>query len=539
MRPRSLVAAALSVALSVASAACGDGINEGVRITKSDSTDTTDGDDPAPSATSPDDTTPDDSSPSNTSPSNTSPDAGGDATPTPDSDEAFGWDDFGDGLETGSLSVPIDYDDPSKGEFDLFVVRHPAADPSRRIGSLLVNPGGPGFGGAILAQIADQVYSDDLVDRFDIIGWDPRGTGLTTPAVDCIDEYDPYFAPSFEGLTDDEARQLSEDLAVEFAAACADNNRDILEHVGTNNSARDIDRIRDALGEDTITYFGFSYGSELGATWATLFPDTVRAAVLDGAADPNADALEGSLQQSRGFEQALNTFLARCSADPSCAFHNDGDAEGAFDALLDSLSADPVPSEAGRPDVDPGVAISGVIQAMYSEDLWPQLERALADAQDGDGGGLLELYDSYFQRRPDGTYDNSLEAFQVISCSDTEERLSVEEEDANAPLYEDAAPRLYGETKGGSYFCTFFPESDDPRVDITGADAGPILVVGTTGDPATPLESSENMAEALENGVLLVVDAEQHTGYDVNSCSMDTIDAYLIELAIPDEGTMC
>jgi pimeloyl-ACP methyl ester carboxylesterase len=442
------------------------------------------------------------------------------------------WESFGNGLETGSVTVPVDYD-------DLFLVRHPAADPEQRIGTLLVNPGGPGFGGAVLAQVADNVYSQDLLDHFDIVGWDPRGTGLSEPAIDCITDYDRYFAPEYDDLSADEAQQLSEELAVEFEQECQQNSGDILQHVGTNNSARDIDSIRAALGEETITYFGFSYGSELGATWATLFPDTVRAAVLDGAADPNADALEGSLQQSRGFERSLNTFLAQCSDDPTCAFHNDGDAEGAYDDLVDALDETPIPTSDGRPDAEPGMLTSAVIQAMYSEELWPQLAAALAAAQEGDGSGLLALYDSYYQRQPDGSYDNSLEAFQVISCADTPERLSVEEEDAQAPLFAEAAPRLYGDTDGGSYFCTFFPESIDPRIDITGEGAGPILVVGTTGDPSTPLESSRNMAETLEEGVLLVVDAEQHTGYDVNDCSMSTVDAYLIDLTVPADGTVC
>ncbi|MEO6124100.1 MAG: alpha/beta hydrolase, partial [Ilumatobacteraceae bacterium] len=446
---------------------------------------------------------------------------------------------FGNGLETGSVIVPIDYDDPSKGNFDLFVLRHPAADPSKRIGTLLVNPGGPGFGGSILAQVAENVYSQDLLDHFDIVGWDPRGTGLSTPAIDCIDDYDPYFATEYDGLTDAEVRAKSVEVAQDFEQECAKKNSEILPYVGTNNAARDIDMIRQALGEDTITYFGFSYGSELGATWTTLFPKTVRAAVLDGATDPNADAVQSLIDQSTGFEASLNTFLAQCSANADCAFHNNGDAEGAYDALIASLDVNPIPSDPGRPDVESGVATGAVVDAMFSESSWPQLAQALADAQNGDGSGLLTLFDDYYQRRPDGTYDNSLEAFQVISCADTPERQTVEEADADAHLYAEAAPRLYGDSQGGSYFCTFFPGSIDPRATITGAGAGPILVVGTTGDPSTPLASSRNMAKALKEGVLLVVDANQHTGYDVNACSKATVDAYLIDLTVPADGTEC
>jgi hypothetical protein len=175
---------------------------------------------------------------------------------------------------------------------------------------------------------------------------------------------------------------------------------------------------------------------------------------------------------------------------------------------------------------------------MYSDLLWPELEEALASAQDGNGAGLLAMYDAYYQRRPDGTYDNSLEAFQTIVCMDTPERPTVEEEDAQAPLFLEVAPRFSPGTTG-AYFCTFYPPSTDPRADITGAGAGPILVMGTTGDPSTPLSSTENMATSLEQGVLVVVEADQHTGYGVNQCSYDVIHEYLVDLKVPEYGFRC
>jgi pimeloyl-ACP methyl ester carboxylesterase len=462
------------------------------------------------------------------------------ATIDPDGDP-FDWQDFGTDtpVQTGHLTVPIDYDNPSLGSFDLFVARH-LADPDQRIGSLLVNPGGPGFGGSDFAIYAEQIYTSDLLERFDIVGWDPRGTGLTEPFIDCTDDYDHFFTGTDITPDDDAERQQIIDLAAEFAEACAHNSGEILSHVGTNNSARDMNSIREALGEEKISYFGFSYGSELGATWATMFPDTVRAAVLDGASDPTAGFVESGLQQAAGFENTLATFLAGCSNDPDCAFHNDGDAEGAFDELMNSLDEEPIPSVEGRPDVTRGVALAGVAQAMYSQGYWPMLEIALSNAQYGDGEGLLELFDSYYQRRDDGTYDNSLEAFQVIYCMDDEERLTVEEDDATAPDFQRVAPRFSPGTTG-TYFCTFFPVSTDPRMEITGEGAGPILVMGTTGDPATPLSSTESMAEALEDGRLVVVTADQHTGYGVNQCSEDVVDRYLIDPVAnaPADGTVC
>jgi pimeloyl-ACP methyl ester carboxylesterase len=449
------------------------------------------------------------------------------------------WEAWDAQVETAMVAAPIDYDDPSGEQLELFVARRLADDPEHRIGSLLINPGGPGFGGSDFAFYADQIFETRLLRCFDIVGWDPRGTGLSEPYIDCIDDYDPYFAEiDITPDNDTEQRDLIA-KSQEFADRCIEENDSIALHVGTNNSARDIDLLRDALGEDRTSYFGFSYGSELGATWATLFPTTVRAAVLDGASDPDADSLESSVQQLTGFEASLETFLAQCSADPSCAFHSDGRAAEEFDALIASLDADPVPTRPGRPQANLAVAINGVIQAMYSEGYWPRLARALASARSGDGSGLLDLHDSYYQRYPDGTYGNELEAFQTISCADTDERRTVAEEDASVSLFREVAPRLVPEGSTGGYFCTFVPTAGDPRIEITGEGAGPIVVIGTTGDPATPLTSTMAMADALEDGRLVVVEAEQHTGYGVNDCVVDLVSDYLVDRVAPDDDTEC
>ena len=477
----------------------------------------------------------DSSAPPTTADSDTTSPATGDSV---DPSGGLQWDELSEGVDTALLEVPVDYDDPDGPTFDLFVARHRATDQENKIGSLLVNPGGPGFGGSDFAIFADQVYNQELLDRFDIIGWDPRGTGQSEPGIDCIDDYDHYFSGTDITPDDDEEKQQIVALAEEFANNCVERNADYFEYVGTNNSARDMDSIRRALGEDQISYFGFSYGSELGATWATLFPETVRAAVLDGAADPTATLTEGGVQQAAGFEQSIATFLAECSDDPSCAFHNDGDAEGAFDALMLELDDEPIPSEPGRPDITRGVALQAVAQAMYSQSFWDRLYEALADAQEGDGSGLLSLYDSYYQRKADGTWGNELEAFQTISCMDDPERPTVEEDDATAAQYLEVAPRFAPNTTG-TYFCTFFPPAIDPRVDVTGAGAGPIVVVGTTGDPATQLSSTRAMVDTLEDGRLVVVDADQHTGYRVNDCVDNAVHRYLIDLEVPPEETDC
>ncbi len=448
------------------------------------------------------------------------------------------WTALNDVIDEGRLTVPVDYADPQGDTIDLYVVRH-RASAETPVGPLLANRGGPGAEGASLALNASGFFRSDITDNFDIIGWDPRGTGQSEGVVDCIDddEYDRFYSTLDVTPDDDGERQALIDLAEEFAQRCIDRV-DVLQYVGTNNSARDMDAIRQALGVDQVSYFGFSYGSELGGVWTTLYPTTVRAAVFDGAVDPAASPLEVGLAQGRGFEAALDTFLAQCSADSACAFHNDGDAEGAFDRLMAALDESPLPSPDGRVPVDRGVAAIALAQAMYSDSYWPAFERALEDAQAGDGAGLLQLHDAYYGRRADGSYGNLIESFQAINCADQSERPTVAESDAEVDAVLEVAPRIFPYTTG-SYSCTFFPPAIDPRLEITGAGAGPIVVIGTTGDAATPLDSTRAMADALEDGRLVVVEANEHTGYRGSDCVQDIVHQYLLQLVAPDDGTVC
>jgi pimeloyl-ACP methyl ester carboxylesterase len=460
------------------------------------------------------------------------------ATTAPPLDYVIEWTPIGDRLDEGRLTVPVDYADPQGDTIELYMVRHRAGS-GEAVGPLLANRGGPGAEGATLATNATGFFRSEITDNFDIIGWDPRGTGQSGGLVDCIDddEYDRFYSSLDITPDDAAARRALVELAEEFAERCLERVEH-LEHVGTNNSARDMDAIRQALGVEQVSYFGFSYGSELGGVWATLFPTTVRAAVFDGAVDPTATPLEVGLAQGRGFEAALDTFLSRCSADRNCAFHNDGDAAGAFDQVMEQLDESPLPTVEGRPPVNLGVAVIAIAQAMYSEAYWPAFERALRDAQGGDGTGLLQLQDAYYGRGPDGSYGNLIESFQVINCADDAERLTVADADAQVSQVLEVAPRIFPYTTG-SYACTFFPPAVDPRVEITGVGAGPIVVIGTTGDAATPLESTRAMAAALEDGRLVVVEANEHTGYRQSTCVQEIVHRYLLQLTAPDDGTRC
>lgn len=501
---------------SVLLVACGDGIDEGANEGRGDRG-TIDGVTLDTPQSVPDDT-------ANSSPE-TTPDT------EPEGNDPFDWLDLGGGIEEGTLLVPMDYDDPNGEQIALYVVRRHAADPDRRIGSLLVNPGGPGFGGSVFAYNADLVYGQALLDRFDIIGWDPRGTGFSDPSVDCVDDFDRYFGLDSSPDTEAERQDLI-DAGTEFGEACEEAHGELLAHLGTADSARDMNAIREALGEDTISYFGFSYGSELGATWATMFPGTVRAAVLDGAGDPTVGYLEHNIQQAAGFEAAFDKFLAQCSADDRCAFHNGGDAEGAFDELSAQIDASPITVDSERTDVTQGVLFTAVAQAMYDEGYWPGLELALADLQDGDGQGVLDLYDEYFGYQF-GQWGNELEAYFAINCLDDPGSTGPEDLLSHEAEFAEAAPRLGRGWIAELLFCAVWPVPPAPPIVITGAGAGQILVMGTTGDAATPLASTRNMAAALEDGRLVIVDADQHTGYGVNQCGDDTVDNYLVDPTVP------
>jgi len=440
-------------------------------------------------------------------------------------------------VECGNIEVPFDYANPDQGSFVLYVKKHNAASPADRIGSMMVNPGGPGFGGSSLADDAQYYFSQDLIDRFDIIAWDPRGTGESTPAVNCVDTFDEYFGLDSPPETPEEKQALI-DASQAFNDKCAENSGTILPFISTKASAQDINSLRLALGEEKVSFFGFSYGSELGTTWATMFPETVRAIVVDGAVDPAASSIQEGMAQAKGFEGQLATFLKQCSERTTCEFHNDGDAEAAFDQLVLDIDAKPLEVSKDRTLVTQGVLFTAVAQAMYSDYYWPQLSEALSAAQNGDGKGILQLYDDYYQRKDDGTYGNELEAFLAISCLDDPGATSAEEVDSHIEDFIAAAPRLGGNFAYG-YSCALWPVKQAAKVNITGKGVGPIVVVGTTGDAATPLSSTRKMAQGLEQGILIIVDANQHTGYGANSCVVKAVDDYLIKLTVPANETTC
>jgi pimeloyl-ACP methyl ester carboxylesterase len=474
--------------------------------------------------------------PSTTAPA-TNTTAATDASPVPPDPKPLVFTKCGNKQECATLEVPLDYANPTNGEtITLNVKRRPAGTGS--IGPLLVNPGGPGAPGSTMVANASGYFSARLLAKFDIIGWDPRGTGESTP-VECIENLDDLYGLDPSPDTPDEVAALKKaDDA--FAAGCLEQSGRILPFVATRDSARDMDMIRRALGEEQISYLGFSYGSELGATYATLFPTRVRAMVIDGAVDPNDNYREGAISQGVGFEKALDGFLDDCAKNTRCAFHNNGNPGKAFDELMVKLDAEPIQikTKPGRPAVNQGVAVLGVASALYYDKLWPALAKALAGAQRGDGTGLLRLYDDYTEHdNPDAK--NFFDAFIAISCADDPGPATVEELRALNTELAKLMPHMGKLSQSEELTCRKMIKTPRPPVKITGKGAGPILVVGTTGDPATPFEGTVSMAETLENGVLLTVEANQHTGYGANNCAMETVDAALIDKKMPNAEKVC
>jgi pimeloyl-ACP methyl ester carboxylesterase len=446
------------------------------------------------------------------------------------------------GGQCATLSVPLDYGHPELGQLQLALLRRKARKPQARIGSLLLNPGGPGASGVALVQNLSSTFPQELRDRFDIVGWDPRGTGTST-AIDCGNQLDYLFAPDISPETAAAQQQL-ETASKQFADACAVRSAKLLPYISSSATAHDMDRIREVLGDTKLTYLGYSYGTYLGTLYAHLFPDRVRALVLDGAIDPALSAHDVTIQQSVGFERALEAFFVDCANDSACAFHSRGDPRAAYDALAAAVDARPIP---GRLDgrarsLGPTQFELGVSTALYGgRATWPDLASALAHAAGGDGSELLQFFDSYVNRAPDGTYSDEYPAFLGIGCLDgpslgdlaTARRVEAE---ARA-----AAPRFGAGNVGLGLPCTFWPV---PAVSGPGAvsapGAAPIVVVGTTGDPATPVEWAHALAAELGSGRLLLHRGEGHTAFPAaDRCLDPAIVRYLVDTVVPPDGTVC
>jgi pimeloyl-ACP methyl ester carboxylesterase len=441
------------------------------------------------------------------------------------------------GDDCASLRVPLDYGHPTGKTIEIALDRHAAT--GNRIGSLLINPGGPGASGVDSLDYVVSLLSSSVTERFDIVGFDPRGVDrsapvhcLSGPQLDRFLDLDP--APTSEA-----GFQTLVDASRTFDEGCEAMSGDLLPYMSTETAARDMDEIRQAVGDQKLTYLGFSYGTLLGATYADLFPDGVRAMVLDGAVDPATDPLTANISQSAAFDKELNSFFADCAARPSCVWRPRGDLHAAFDALMARIRAQPLPA-GGKRTLGPGDAYYGVAEALYDRATWPDLAAGLESASRGDGSDLIRLFDEYAERGADGTYGNVIAANNAVSCLDEPwpRDLNVIRQVASAA--KQRAPEFGVPDLFGGVTCSLWPVAATGRPHaIHAPESPPIVVIGSTGDPATPYAGAQALARELEHGVLITRIGDGHTGYRASGCVRSNVDLYLTTLAVPTAGLTC
>lgn len=438
------------------------------------------------------------------------------------------WDGCGRGLECATLEVPLDWEDPTGDTIELAVARRPATgDPDDRLGILAVNPGGPGASGVETVQAAPMMGLAGLNEYFDLVSWDPRGVGDST-GIDCDDDLLEEFQTLDPDPDDDAEQDELHETAEAYAEACLDDPEGLAPTIGTNQTIQDLDFLRAALGEEQLSWLGFSYGTFLGQRYAERYPERVRAMVLDGVVDP-ADGIEGMLTgQAIGFEEFLDDLFADCGRDPSCPVD---DPDATLAELLQEVELDPVPG--GRSgDLGPWELQTAMFTASYDATLAEQFLEGLAEAADGDGSGLVGLARLYQSL---GDYP----AYMSTVCADTEFPKGRDEAIAMAERLERKAPRIGAAVANEILPCAYLPTSGPPPAPVTAPGTPPILVIGNTGDVATPVEQAERVAEALDAGVLLVHEGTGHTSFGSSDCVDAIVESYLIDLDVPDDGEVC
>lgn len=453
------------------------------------------------------------------------------------------------GMECTTVTAPVDWADPGAGDIELAVVKL-ATKGGDRVGSLLMNPGGPGGSGVdLVQQAAEYVTSDALRDRFDIVGWDPRGVGRST-GVSCYDDADMdaflYGVPANPAGSDAWfAEQVETEKA--FAAACAENTGALLGTIDVESNARDMDLLRGVLGDEQLNYLGFSYGTSFGAHYAELFPQNVGRLVLDGAVDPALGSSETFTVQMGGFENAFRAYVADCLTGADCPFTGSlDDALAQASTLFAGVEGRALTGDDGR-QLTASTLGTALSYPLYDEASWPALSQMLAELGAGDATMALQFADSYNSRNDDGSYaDQSMAVYTAATCLDSTFTGGLDSTRATLAAIEAAAPTVgkyvaYGDWVHIDIACQnwAFPSVVTPHA-ITADGAAPILVLGTTNDPATPYAWAQAMADQLSSGVLVTREGEGHTAYGQgNACIDGTVDDYLIDGTVPGTDPLC
>lgn len=447
------------------------------------------------------------------------------------------------GLECARVEVPLDYAQPGGRTASIGMLRRPAAAQDARIGSLLVNPGGPGASGmSSAAGLTGAVEGTEIGRRFDIVGFDPRGIGASEPPVECrtteeqdAERLDNDLDTSPAGVAQTEAEERG------FAQLCAERvGPEVLANIGTRDVARDMDVLRAVLGDEKLSYLGYSYGTRIGTEYAEQFPRNVGAMVLDGALDPDEELVESLVNQGAGFQGSFDSFVDWCLRQPDCWTPGPApDTERQFQQLLAPLAASPLP--VGDRLLSYDDAVTGTQQALYSDQLWSLLDEGLTGLAAGDGSVLLVLADLYYQRDRDD-YSNSQDTFIAVRCVDDPpitDPAVFREADRRyrevAPFLDDGNPPSPARDA-----CAFWPvpatgEPGVPQVE----GIPPVLVVSTTGDPATPYQAGVELTRAL-GGRLITFEGNQHTvALSGVRCVDEAVTAYLVDGTLPADGARC
>ncbi len=453
------------------------------------------------------------------------------------------WTACGTGFECARMDVPMDYADPTGERVSLALKRLPASDPQGRLGSLVTNPGGPGGSGVAFIDSAQAVFSPAVLGAYDVVGFDPRGVGQSQP-VECLSdaEVDAARAAVYDTSTQD-GRDALRAFWQQTAATCKDGTGELLGHIDTISVARDLDILRGVLGDPQLSYLGYSYGTSIGADYAELFPERVGRLVLDGAMDPTLDYEDLVYGQAGAFEATLRSYVASCLAGPDCPLTTDVDTGvGQIQRFLELVAGSPLPTGTDR-ELTQSLALSGILLPLYTDLYWPILTQALAAAMQGqDGAQLLFLADLSADRESDGTYsNNSWEAITAVTCLDYPVNADPAAMEAEATRLGEVSPTFGQFLAYGEISCDEWPvKAIGVPGPIHAEGAAPILVVGTTGDPATPYAWAQSLADQLESGQLLTYDGEGHTAYGrSNDCIVDAVDGYLLRGELPEVGLVC
>jgi pimeloyl-ACP methyl ester carboxylesterase len=459
-------------------------------------------------------------------------------------EQTLDWQDCGPG-QCALLTVPLDYANPGGDVVRLAVLKVPAKKQGRRLGSLVVNPGGPGGSGVQYAAAADLIVDGPVRDQFDIVGFDPRGVGQSQP-IDCVDDaqldqflgYDPTpDSPQEEHAFAEHSKQ--------FAAACGRNAGPLLGHASTDDVAKDMDILRAVLGESKLNYLGKSYGTFLGATYADLFPERVGRFVLDGALAPDLTSVEINTGQAEGFELATRQWAASCVDEGDCPLGGSVDeVMQGMRELLKDLDSSPVPIDDPRVSaLTEGWASLGIAQAMYDQSQWGVLTSALRDlVEQQNGQKLMQLADQYADRQPSGQYTNNImEVIYAVNCLDSPDSKNLADYERYQAQAEKVAPTWGSFLAWSSMPCGFWPvgpTGEPHKISAEGSD--PIVVVGTTRDPATPYKWAVRLNDQLANSSLITFDGDGHTAYTrSNACVDDAVNDYYTDGTVPQDGLKC